>query len=94
MERDQRIADPRRLAQGMDPIVLLAQAPLQHRQALGGHVIGAHAGARMVPVAVGDHRTRHRPPGIDVEVAGRAVQALRRVHHQVVPGHQRVLSAG
>ena len=44
----------------------------------------AVAGAGMVGMGVGDHRARHRPPGVDVEVARRAVQALRTGDDQVV----------
>lgn len=36
----------------------------------------AHADPRMVAVAMGDHRARHRPPRIDMEIAGRAIQAF------------------
>ena len=40
--------------------------------------IMAVAGARVVAVRVRDHRAVDRPPGIDVEIARRAVQALGR----------------
>jgi hypothetical protein len=33
-------------------------------------------GARVVRVRVRDDGARHRPPRVDVEIAGRAVQAL------------------
>ncbi|MNN87082.1 hypothetical protein D3C81_2045870 [compost metagenome] len=41
-------------------------------------------------MAVGDHRARHRPPRIDVEIAGRAVQPFRAQHYQVIVGAVRV----
>ena len=47
------------------------------------HVVLAHADARVVAMAVRDHRARHGPPGIDVEIAGRAVQAFGRRDRQV-----------
>jgi hypothetical protein len=42
----------------------------------------------MVAVRVGDDRAVDRPPWIDVEVAGRAVQALLALDDQVF-GHRR-----
>jgi hypothetical protein len=61
----------------------IAQPPTQDRHAAGTAVVLAHAAARVVAVAVGDHRARHRPPRIDVEIAGRAVQALGAQYYQV-----------
>ena len=60
------------------------QPAAQHALADGGGQHVAVAGARMVGMGVGDHRPGHGPPGVDVEIAGRAVQALRAVDHQIV----------
>jgi hypothetical protein len=62
----------------------IAQAPAQDRQAAFAAVVFAHARARVIAVAMGDDRARHRSPGIDVEIAGGAVQPLRAQHHQIV----------
>jgi hypothetical protein len=51
----------------------------------------AVARACMVGVRMRDHRARHRPPGVDVEVAGRAIQALRPMDDEIVvllPSHR------
>jgi hypothetical protein len=57
-------------------IDLFAKPPLQDRQPRRGRVVLAHADPRMVAVAMGDDRARHRPPRIDVEIARRAIQAF------------------
>jgi len=46
-------------------------------------MVFTHAGARVVAVSVSDDRARHRLPGIDMEVARRAVQAFRAQLHEV-----------
>ncbi|GHB96440.1 hypothetical protein GCM10010080_05410 [Thermomonas carbonis] len=57
-------------------ILLIPKPPLQDRQARRGRVVLAHADPRMVAVPMGDHRARHRSPRIDMEIAGRAIQAF------------------
>jgi hypothetical protein len=60
-----------------------AQAGTQHAgTVVMGQVVGM-AGTRMVRMAVRDHGPFHGPPGVDVEVAGRAVQAFWAGHDQV-----------
>jgi len=39
--------------------------------------------ARVIAVAVRDDRALHRPPGIDIEIAGRAVQSFGTGNDQV-----------
>jgi hypothetical protein len=41
------------------------------------------AGTRVVGVGVRDHGPRHRPPRVDVKVAGRAVQALGPLNDEI-----------
>src|SRR5687768_9332071 len=78
MQRDTRAAERERLAvlvrlqQGFRP-----EAPGQDGQAVALGVVQPAAGACMVAMAVRDHRARHGPPRIDVEVAGRAIQPFR-----------------
>ena len=60
-----------------------AEPRAQHAFADRGGQIGAVAAARVVGVRVRDHRARHRPPGVDVEVARRAIQAFGAQHDQV-----------
>jgi hypothetical protein len=59
-----------------------AEPRAQH--ALGGRrgQVRAVPGARVVGVGVGDHRPRDRAPGIDVEVAGFAVEPFRAADEQ------------
>ena len=52
------------------------QALAQNRQAIALCPVMAHAGAGMVAMAMGDDGASHLAPGIDVEVAGRAIQAV------------------
>ncbi len=63
-----------------------AQPAAQHTGADGSGQHLAVAGAGMVGMGMGDHRPRHRAPGVDVEVAGCAVQAGRAQGDQVVHG--------
>src|SRR5690606_37404455 len=65
---------------------LPAQAPAQDRNAVATAVVLAHAAAGVVAMAMGDDRARHRPPRIDVEIAGRAVKPFRAQDDQVVGG--------
>ena len=54
-----------------------AQPRAQHALGGCGREVGAMAGPRVVGVRVRDHRARHRPPRVDEEVAGLAVQPFR-----------------
>jgi hypothetical protein len=56
--------------------VLLAQSPAQDGHAIADGVVTLHPDPRMVAMAMRDHRGPHRPPGIDVEIARRAVHAF------------------
>ena len=49
--------------------------------------IGAVTDTRMVGVGVGDDGARHRPPRVDVEIAGRAIQALGALDQEIGRGH-------
>ncbi|KAG1188987.1 hypothetical protein G6F35_014162 [Rhizopus arrhizus] len=75
---------PERHALGMRLHRHVTQAPAQDRQAAFAAVVLAHARARVIAMAMGDDRTWHRAPGIDVEVTGGAVQPLRAQDHQIV----------
>ncbi len=55
---------------------VLAQAAAQDADAWGGGEVVAVADAGMVAVAVGDDGTFHWPPGIDVKITWRTVQAF------------------
>src|SRR5262245_3907142 len=52
-----------------------SEARAQNALALARREVLSHAPARMVTVCMGDDRARDRLPGVDVEVAGLAVQA-------------------
>ena len=67
---------------------LLAQPPAQHRQAVGDGVIHAHAVARMVAMPVRDDGGGDRAPGIDVEIARRAVHAFGSQHDEITGGRR------
>ncbi len=67
----------------MRVIDLVAQAPLQDGQALARAVVLAHAAAGVVAVTMRNHRARHRPPRVDMEIALRAIEALRPEYHQI-----------
>jgi hypothetical protein len=60
-----------------------AQAGAQHALTRCTAQVGAVAAPGMVGMGVGDDSARHRPPGVDMEVARRAIQALRAQHDQV-----------
>ena len=64
-----------------------AESAAQHALADSGGEHLAVTGAGMVGVGMGDHRVRHCPRGVDVEVARRTVQALRTSDDQVFHGH-------
>jgi hypothetical protein len=61
----------------------VAQPRAQHVLALPRREVGVAPPARVIGVRVRDHRARDRPPGIDPEVAGRAMQPLRGQPQQV-----------
>jgi hypothetical protein len=63
------------VGQGLQ-VDVLAQAAAQNAGTGAGGQIMAIAGACVVAVAMGDHGAVHGPPGVDVEIAGRAVQAF------------------
>ena len=79
-----------RLAPGQRLQVDVAQARAQQARAFGAAQVVAVAGARMVGMGMGDDGALDRPPRVDVEVARRAVQALRPQLDQVV-GHRRIV---
>ena len=72
------------VGQGLQGDVLAEPAPQDGGAVVVGQVMGM-APARVVAVAVGDHGAVHRPPRVDVEVAGRAVEPLGAGDHQVAP---------
>ncbi len=61
-----------------------AQPAAQHAGTDGGGQHLGVAGAGMVGMGMGDHRPVHRAPGVDVEIARRAVQAGRAQGDQVM----------
>ncbi|MNL66243.1 hypothetical protein D3C87_1906750 [compost metagenome] len=89
MQRDPGVAQREDISVAVNAVVLVAQAPLQDGQPFGAGVIAAHAHARVVAMAVGEHGGGNRPPGVDVELAGRAIQAFRSPLHDV--GHRNLL---
>jgi hypothetical protein len=64
----------------------VAEPGAQHVLAGGRRQVVRMAAARVVGVCVRDDGAPDRPPRIDVEVAGRAVQPLRPLDHEIV-GH-------
>jgi len=62
----------------------VAEAGPQHALAGSGSEIVRVAAPRMVTVRVRDHRAVDRPPGLDVEVAGRAVQPFPSLDDEIV----------
>ncbi|MNI31453.1 hypothetical protein D3C73_853390 [compost metagenome] len=85
VQRDPGVAQREDISVAVNAVVLVAQAPLQDGQPFGAGVIAAHAHASVVAMAVGEHGGGNRPPGVDVELAGRAIQAFRPPLHDV--GH-------
>ncbi len=65
----------------------VAQPSPQHPRRCGRGQIVIMPTPGMVGMGMGDHRPRHRPPGVDVEIARRTVQPLGPLDHQIV-GHQ------
>ena len=64
----------------------VAQPCAQHAGADGGGQVGTMAAARVVGMGVGDDGALHRPPGVDVEAPGSAVQPFGPQHDEVVCG--------
>ena len=62
----------------------VAQPRSQHPGADCRGQVGAMAAPRVVGVGVGQHGARHRAPGVDVEVARRAVQAFGAFDDQII----------
>ena len=91
VQRHRGPAQGERFAMAMHVVVLLAQPPLQDRQAGIDDVVAAHAAARMVAMPVGDHRARYRLPGVDVEIPVRAVQAFGALDNQLAAHHRLLL---
>ena len=67
---------------------VVAQPCAQHAGAVVRGQVVPVAATRMVGVRMRDHRAVHRPPRVDVEVARRAVQALRPLDDEVVLIHR------
>jgi hypothetical protein len=84
MQRHLHPAQRKGCALGMRLQRHVAQPPAQDRRAARAAVVFTHARARVVTMAMGDDRARHRPPGIDVEIASGAVQPFRAQHHKIV----------
>ena len=59
------------------------QAVPQYARTRGRRQIVGTAGSRMVAVTVGNHRPLHRSPGVDIEIARRAIQAFGAGDHKV-----------
>ena len=90
IERDCHGADLERLAiaqrlRGPGEILAIAQ-PHQIERLLGGEH-AAMTGARMIGMAMGDHRLLDRPDRIDMEAASRAAKAGRRERKDVLGAH-------
>src|SRR5690606_35593149 len=85
VQRHPGLAEPDRAAV-LQPLQLhLAQPLPQQRQALPACQVAAAAGTGMVGVGVGDDRADDAGRGIDVEIAGRAVQPGPGRHQQIAP---------
>ena len=67
---------------------ILSAAQCHYIERLPARQHRAMAGAGMVGMAVGDQRPRHRTHGIDEEIAGRAVEALRCRTEEVAGAHE------
>ena len=66
---------PFTVGQGLQ-VDVLAQAPAQDTFAGGGGQVVLIPGAGVVAVGVGDDRTFHWAPGVDIKITGRAVEAF------------------
>src|SRR4051794_30361622 len=77
MERDRRIAAANGLApRGAGDVDVRAETGAEEPYPRLRGEIAAAAPARMVGMSVGDDGPFDRPPGIDVEVAGRTVESV------------------
>ena len=72
---DAVMQQPLAIRQGLQ-VDVLAQSRAQNPFAGRRGQVMLVAGAGMVAMGVGDDRTLDRPPRVDVEIAGRAVQAF------------------
>ena len=70
----------------------IAQSPAQNGNAVALAEIGFAAPTRVVGMAVRDDRARDRPPGIDVKIARRTIEAFGTRNDQVHRGIWRGLS--
>ena len=86
MQAELHTVDDQHLAMGQALQRDRTQARAQHAFADGRGQVGGMTAPGVVGMCVRDHRTRNRPPRVDVEVTWRAVQALRALHDQVL-GH-------
>ena len=92
MQREPHAVVLDRLAVGQRLQVDVGAEPrAQHACAVGVRQVVAVADARVVGVGMRDDGALHRPPGIDVEIAGRAVQAFRTGDDEI---HARALEHG
>ena len=90
VEGDGDVADAQRLAEGRGLAVAPAK-PSPRRIAMMSSVSRVASTAPWPPgvvgMGVGDQRPRHRADRVDVEVAGRAVEAFRAGDEQVGAAH-------
>ena len=83
VQADAHALPVQRLAPGQGLQADIAEPRAQQAGAFGAAQVVPVPGPRMVGMGMGDDGAIDRPPGVDVEVAGRAVQALRAQHDQV-----------
>ena len=81
------VIHPLAITQGLQRDV--TEARTQHALGRRGSQVVAVAAARMIGMGMRDHGAMHRPPWVDVEVAGRAIQAFGALNHEVVGTGQR-----
>ena len=70
------VQQPFAIGQGLQ-VDVLAQSRAQYPFAGGGRQIVMVAASGMIAVGVGDNRTLDRPPRVDIEITGGAIQAFR-----------------
>ena len=83
VQADAHAVPVQRLAPGQGLQADIAEPRAQQAGAFGAAQVVPVPGPRMVGMGMGDDGALHRPPRVDVEVAGRAVQTLRAQHDQV-----------
>ena len=94
VKRDQSPADLAGLGIG-DGVRCDVTQPVAHDGGGGGGAkVGAHTGAGMVGMPMCDQRPGHRSPGINVEIAGRAVDAAIGKGQDCVHGAERSAVGG